>query len=197
VLVALGVLLGLPTAALAADGEHIVSFTAAYDVQADGGMDVTETLVWDFGGGEHHGIKRYVITSQGYQNSTDQHRVYEMSDVSASSPSGAPADVDVSQLGANTVIRVGDPNQTVDGTQTYVIRYHLAHVVNGFPDHVELFWNVTGDQTSVPTDKVSVTVHGPAAVTRAACYYGEQGSKTQCTAQPGATATFSAGPIPA
>ncbi|MGZ4780510.1 MAG: DUF2207 domain-containing protein [Oryzihumus sp.] len=197
VLVALGVLLGLPTAALAADGEHIVSFTAAYDVQADGGMDVTETLVWDFGGGEHHGIKRYVITQQGYQNSTTQHRVYEMSDVSASSPSGAPADVDVSQLGANTVIRVGDPNQTVEGTQTYVIRYHLAHVVNGFPDHVELFWNVTGDQTSIPTDKVSVTVHGPAAVTKAACYYGAQGSKTQCAAQPGATATFSAGPIPA
>jgi hypothetical protein len=197
VLVALGVLLGLPTAALAADTEHIVSFTAAYDVQADGGMDVTETLVWDFGGGEHHGIKRYVITQQGYQNSTTQHRVYEMSDVRATSPSGAPADVDVSELGANTVIRVGDPNQTVAGTQTYVIRYHLAHVVNGFPDHVELFWNVTGDQTSIPTDKVSVTVHGPAAVTRAACFYGAQGATTQCAAQPGATATFSAGPIPA
>ena len=193
VLAALGVMVGLPAAAMAADGEHIVSFGADYAVQADGGMDVTETLVWDFGsGGEHHGIKRYVTTQQGYQNSKDQHRVYEMSDVSASSPSGAPSDVAVSQFGANEVIRVGSPDQTVEGTQTYVVRYHLAHVVNGFPDHVELYWNVTGDQTAVPTDAVKVTVHGPAAVSKAACYYGAQGSTTQCSAQPGATATFSA-----
>ena len=196
-LAALGVLVGLPAAAVAADTEHIVSFTADYAVQADGGMDVTETLVWAFGSGEHHGIKRYVITSQGYQNSKDQHRVYELGNVTASSPSGAPSDVDVSEFGANTVIRVGDPNQTVDGTQTYVVRYHLAHVVNGFADHAELYWNVTGDQTSIPTDAVKVTVHGPAAVTKAACYYGAQGATTQCTAQPGATATFSAGPLPA
>ena len=191
-LAALGVMVGLPAAALAADTEHIVSFSADYAVQADGGMDVTETLVWDFGSGEHHGIKRYVITQQGYQNSKDQHRVYDLTDVSASSPSGAPADVDVSQFGANSVIRVGDPNTTVEGVQTYVVRYHLAHVVNAFPDHVELYWNVTGNQTSVPTDKVSVTVHGPGGVTQARCFYGEQGSTTECTAQPGATATYSA-----
>ena len=193
VLAALGVLVGLPAAAVAADSEHIVSFSADYAVQSDGGMDVTETLVWDFGGsGEHHGIKRYITTQQGYQNSKDQHRVYELTRVRATSPSGAPADVAVTGSGANELIRVGDPNQTVEGTQTYVIRYHLAHVVNGFADRVELYWNVTGDATSVPTDAVKVTVHGPGDVTKAACYYGAQGSTTQCSAQPGATATYSA-----
>ena len=53
----------------------------------------------------------------------------------------------------------------MDGTQTYVVKYHLAHVANritsGGDDHVELFWNVTGNETSIPTDRVTVTVHAP------------------------------------
>jgi len=194
---ALTLLLLVPASARAADGERIVSFTADYAVQADGSADVSETIVYDFGSGVHHGIKRYLITQQGYQDSKTQHRVYPLGDVTVSSPTGAPADLDVSDFGANTVVRIGNPDETVDGQQTYLVRYHLAHVVNGFPDHVELFWNVTGSQTSVPTDKVSVTVHGPAPVTAAKCFFGDQGSTTECAAAPGPTATYTAGPLAA
>lgn len=191
--VSLAALVGMPASALAATGEHIVSFTADYALQADGGMAVTETLVWDFGtSGTHHGIKRYVTTRQGYDKDPSKHREYQLSAVSVSSPSGAPADQDVSQVGADTVIRVGNPNRTVGGTQTYVLRYHLAHVVNGFADHVELYWNVTGDQTAVPTDAVHVTVRGPATVTKAACFYGARGATTTCQASPGKPARFEA-----
>ena len=89
-LLGLGVLLGLPSTAHAAGGERIVSFTADYAVQTNGSMDVTETLVWQFAGNTSHGIQRYIRTSAGYDQKPDTYRRYEMSDVSASSPSGAP-----------------------------------------------------------------------------------------------------------
>jgi len=97
----LGTLLGLSAgAAHAADGERIVSFAADYDVQANGSMDVTETLVWQFAGDTSHGIQRFIRTSAGYDQKPVTYRRYEMSDVSASSPSGAPSDVAVSETGA-------------------------------------------------------------------------------------------------
>ena len=190
---ALGTLLGLSVgAAHAADGERIVSFTADYDVQADGSMDVTETLVWQFAGDTSHGIQRFIRTSAGYDQKPDTYRRYELGDVSASSPSGAPADVAVTETGAETRIRIGSPDETVQGRQTYVLHYHLAHVVNGFADHSELYWNVTGQRVDIPTDAVRVTVRGPAAVTRAACFYGAQGSTDTCPAAAGDPATFAA-----
>ena len=80
----------------------------------------------------------------------------------------------------------------MQGRQTYVLHYHLAHVVNGFADHSELYWNVTGQRVDIPTDAVRVTVRGPAAVTRAACFYGAQGSTDTCPATAGDPATFAA-----
>ncbi|HET7475626.1 MAG TPA: DUF2207 domain-containing protein [Dermatophilaceae bacterium] len=194
VLTALAVLLGLPAAAYAAGsgGERIVSFTADYVVQPDGSMDVTETLVWQFADAAHHGIQRYIRTKAGYDPQPDKYRVYELSDATAASPSGAPADLSVSELGAETRLRVGDPDRTVSGRQTYVLKYRLAHVVNGFDDHVELYWNVTGDRTEIPTDSVKVTVRGPQPVSQAACFYGAKGSTDQCSASPGNPATFTA-----
>ena len=192
-LAALGLVVGLPaTGVHAAEGERIVSFTADYDVRADGSMDVTETLVWAFAGSSSHGIQRYIRTSAGYDKVPDKYRRFEPSDVRVSSPSGAPAGEQVSETGAETRIRIGDPDHTVSGTQTYVVRYHLGHVVNGFADHVELYWNVTGERVDIPTDRVVVTVRGPQPVNRATCLYGEQGSTNECAAAPGSPATFSA-----
>ena len=51
-------------------------------------------------------------------------------DVSATSPSGAPADVSVTDAtdGSSMRIRVGRADETVSGTQTYVVRYHLGRL---------------------------------------------------------------------
>ena len=42
-----------------------------------------------------------------------------------------------------------------------MLHYHLARVVNGFADHSELYWNVTGQRVDIPTDAVRVTVAAP------------------------------------
>ncbi len=180
--------------AQAVGDERILSFTADYDVASDGSMAVTETLVWQFGAGEHHGIKRNITVRQGVSSPPDKYRVYEMTDVSASSPTGANADLYVSELGADSVIRIGSPTQPFEGAQqqTYVVKYRLAHVANGFADHSELYWNVTGGRIDLPVDSVKVTVHGPAAVSDALCFKGADRSANPCEASPGQIATYSA-----
>lgn len=194
VLAALGLTLGFSPVAQAAGGEHIVSFTADYDLASDGSMGVTETIDWQFGPGEHHGIMRNITVRQGVSDPPGKFRAYEMSDVTASSPTGANTDVYVSDVGADSVIRLGSPNEPFDGAQrqTYVITYRLAHVANGFPDHAELYWNVTGGGFDIPLDSVKATVHGPAAVTDALCFQGADRSADPCQASAGPTATFSA-----
>jgi len=192
---------GVPTAGVrpvaisqVVQGERVLSFTADYNVAADGSVGVTETLVWQFGPGEHHGIKRNITVRQGVPTPPGKYRFYEMSDVGASSPTGASSDVYVSDLGADSVIRIGSPTVPFEGAQqqTYVVKYRLAHVANGFPDHAELYWNVTGASFDLPVDSVKVTVHGPAAVSDALCFQGADRSAAPCQASSGQTATYAA-----
>ncbi|HEX7538644.1 MAG TPA: DUF2207 domain-containing protein, partial [Dermatophilaceae bacterium] len=181
-------------ASQATQGERILSFLAAYELASDGSVGVTETLVWQFGPGEHHGIKRNITVRQGVADSTGQFRAYEMSDVAVSSPSGANTEVSLSEVGGDNVIRIGSADKTFSGAQqqTYVVRYRLAHVVNGLPDHAELYWNVTGGGFDIPLDSVKATVHGPAAVTDALCFKGADRSADPCQATAGRSATYSA-----
>ena len=200
-LAALGLILGFAVAqvhaaasAQAAGGERVLSFAADYNLAPDGSMGVTETLVWAFGPGEHHGIKRNITVRQGVSSPPGKYRLYAMSDVVVSSPTGANSEVYVSELGADEVIRIGSPTQPFQGEQqqTYVLKYRLAHVANGFPDHAELFWNVTGGRFEIPVDSVKVSVHGPAAVTNALCFKGADRSAAPCEASVGQVATYSA-----
>ena len=81
-LAALGLMLGFAVAqvhsaprAEAASGERILSFTSDYDLASDGSMGVTETLVWQFGPGEHHGIKRNITVRQGVSSPPGKYRL--------------------------------------------------------------------------------------------------------------------------
>jgi uncharacterized membrane protein YgcG len=188
------VLASLPAEAVPAV-DQATQFHVDFVLNRDGSADVAEHLTWQFPEGEpRHGIERLVRVRVGYQNRTDVYREYPISGITASSPSGAPAQVSVSDAvdGASVRIRVGDPQQTVSGTQSYVVRYHLAAVVNGLPDHAELYWNLVQPGDPQVYQHVTATVTGPEPSDRAECFYGERGSTSQCTATPGAAAQFSA-----
>ena len=113
-------------------------------------------------GEDRHGIERYVTVRVGYQDRQDTYREYPLSDVSATSPSGAPADVSVNDAtdGSSMRIRVGRADETVSGTQTYVVRYHLGAYVNGFTDHAELYYNLVDASDDNTYQDVSATVTG-------------------------------------
>jgi uncharacterized protein (TIGR04222 family) len=178
--------------ARAAQGqEQITRYHVTMTLDEDASMAVTEEITWDFADTpDKHGIIRQIPTAFAYDDTYE--RVYPISDIEVSSPTGAPDETQVEE-GNVTSIRIGDADEEVTGVQQYVLRYKVGGVVNSLTDHQELYWNAIGDEWSVPMSDVRATVRGPAGVDRATCFLGVQGSTTTCdhTVARG-VATFSA-----
>lgn len=179
-----------------AGGERIVSFEADLRVNRDASLSVTESITYDFGGQRRRGIKRFLPTRFPYEppdGATGRfERLTPISEVRVTSPTGAPAELQVTEENGWTEIRIGDPDRTITGIHTYLIRYTIRGVYNRFPDHDELYWNVTGDRWEVPMGSVSARVSSPAPIDRQTCFAGPTGSTTPCdegTAD-GSVATF-------
>jgi hypothetical protein len=83
--------------------------------------------------------------------------------------------------GPNLRIRIGDPDRTVSGPQSYRIAYTVRGALNAFEDHDELYWNVNGADWSVPSESVSARLVVPAgALQRTECFQGPTGSTESC-----------------
>jgi uncharacterized membrane protein YgcG len=177
VVVAWGVFSTVP--ASAEDAEHISSYDVALTVGAGGSMGVTETIAYDFGTNRRHGIFRTIPTKVPFDN--DNFRLYPLSDVRVTSPDGAPTDVSRSEAAGVTTLRIGDPDKTITGRHTYVLRYTVDGALNSFPDRVELYWNAIGTEWSVPIDAATVRVVAPAALMGQVCFAGVAGSVQPCT----------------
>lgn len=167
-------------AAEAEDGEHITSYDVALVIRDSGALEVTETIAYDFGGNERHGIFREIPTRVPYDENRD--RVYRLARVRVQSPTAAPSTVSTSEADGSTNLRIGDPDKTVTGRQTYVIRYTVDGALNAFTDHVELFWNAIGVEWAVPIGTAAVHVAAPGPIQQQACFAGPQGSTLPCDA---------------
>jgi uncharacterized membrane protein YgcG len=183
-------LAALPRSALA-DDWAISSFDSRISVQADGSMTVTEDIEVNFVT-SHHGIFRDIPVVYDYNQTNN--RVLRLEVRSITDASDRPWQYTTSRNGANEEIKIGDPNQTLTGRQSYRLTYNVRGAFNGFADHDELYWNVTGNQWAVPIAAATATVSTPpSSLQRQTCYQGPNGSTDPCTAAVAAdTATFAA-----
>ena len=178
-------------------GERIDSYDVNAVVGKDGTARVTETIEYNFGANNKHGIERFIQVRfelnsddpilEGRDTSSRWERVTPLENLSVSSPTGAPSDVKVEHQGAIELIRIGDPDQTISGTQTYVISYELKGVVNAFdangdsPEpYEEVPLNIVGDQWTVPISNARGSVTMPAPVTKVNCFSGPNGATSPC-----------------
>lgn len=159
----------------------ITKFDADYTLsRADpqGELKVTEKIAVDFSD-NNHGILRAIPDT--YKKHQLQLRVNDIS-----SASGAPTQYTTYSSNGNTVLKIGDPNRTVTGTQQYTINYTLRNVVSFYGDHDELYWDINGDQWAQQAQAVTAVVHLPAGLTLGSqqpiCYTGKFSSTEQeCT----------------
>jgi hypothetical protein len=176
-------------------GESIERYTIDVLVDNEGNATFKEEITFSFSGSKH-GIFRDIIV---HQKCTDEYdREYPFDVVSVSSSTGAPAQYTIERPTPTTSnplelinvlvdttpirrIKVGDPDRTITGTHTYEIVYTLDGVVNGFSEHDEFYWNVIGNDWSVPINDVDVTVRTPAPASSATCFAGPTGARTPCT----------------
>ncbi len=160
-------------------GEAIRSYDVRILIRADDSIRIAETVDYDFGSAQRHGILRDIPTRQTYDDRYD--RVYPLHVESVTATGGASADFEVSEEpGGITRIRIGDPDVTISGLHSYTIVYTVEAAMNGFRDHDELYWNAIGDEWDVPIDRATATVVAPAGILDVVCYAGPLGSYTTC-----------------
>ena len=164
-------------------GRQIVRYDVTADLDADGLVHATIDFDFDFGDEPGHGPYLTLVTRQPYDASRT--RVYSYTDFAASSPSGAPAQINRTDDADSIMLKIGDPDiGNVTGVQRYIVTYTAHGWVNpANSQHVgdELNWNVVGTGWSIPLSHLALTVTGPDRATDAVCFAGPMGSTTVCT----------------
>lgn len=195
---------GAGTAAHAdADGDQVRHLGVDVVIEASGDVLVTETYEWDFGDRDGRGFSRELLTV--FDHPSGGYREYRYTDVEASSPSGAPADLLLVDHAAALEAQVAAPEDSgtrVSGVQTYVLSYRITGALNqivdqpGAPDGEELYWNITG-ASHVPMDEVVVTVTAPVPAERVLCTQDADDTPCDEISPPGAVVTTTTHDLPA
>lgn len=177
----------------ASAAESIRTFDTRLQVQADGAMQVSETIVYDFGIADRHGIYRDIPVK--YRGTLGAYSM-SLSAITVADESGTAYPFTVSPQGTQQRIKIGDPNRLVTGLHTYVISYLVQGAVGFFKDHDEIYWNAVGTDWEVPIDTASAVVSLPSGIpvsqVSTECYTGAMGAKTPCESKKvdAATAVF-------
>ncbi len=169
-------------------------------LDADGSAQVRLEIDFDFGNDPGHGP--YLLLPIRREYNDDYDRLYSISNISASSPTGAPAALTAIAGRDFIEVKVGEAKiDDVSGVQTYVINYTVDRVMNETTAAEtydgaagdEFYWNAVGDQWIIPISDATVTVASPVEVIDARCFAGRAGVSDACTAASveGNTATFS------
>lgn len=168
----------LPATAHAWD---IHRFSSVVEVLLDGRLEITETVDVDFGQEARHGIYRDIPVE--YTDRLGQPSRLDWTLLGVTNAHGVAQPYTLSREGWSQRVRIGSPQATVRGRQAYLIRYRIEGALNRFPEHDELYWNVTGNEWAIPIQEARVLVRLPASVDpaliRATAFTGVSGSRAQ------------------
>ena len=175
---ALPLLFALALPALAQ--ERILSYDSAIAVNADGSMDVTETIkVHAEGTGIRRGIYRDFPTR--YRDRYGNRVVVEFTPVSVQRDGNAEPWFTERKPNGVRLNTGNDDFLPVPADYTYTLRYRTTRQLGFFKDHDELYWNAIGTGWAFPIESASVDVQLPQAVPvdamRAEGYTGPQGAQ--------------------
>jgi uncharacterized membrane protein YgcG len=195
----LALLLLTPTAsALADDGWFVNTFDTRLEIHDDARVDVTETIQAQFEQ-PRHGIYREIPVRYdvGMHLYDLRFRLQGVED-----GQGNALEKQVSYEGNKVRIRIGDPDRTVTGAHTYVIRYRVERAILWEGERAVLRWNATGTEWWVPIHSAGVTVVLPKPITpdqvAAEAWTGTYGSRhqdAQLTRPDDRNLVFRAGPF--
>jgi uncharacterized membrane protein YgcG len=155
----------------------IQNFESLVTVNPNGTIDVSETITANFTG-EWHGIYRTIPVE--YSTAQGLNYTLFLSDVIATDDSGNRLKLETSRQGPNEQFKIYVPD-AVNATRTVVLHYHVLDGLRFFPDHDELYWNVTGNSWDVPLQAASAEIDLPAGATgiRTLAFTGAYGSNSQ------------------
>ena len=177
--VALLVLALAPSARAQDSSERILSFHSDITVIPDGSMEVRETIKVRAAGEEiKHGIYRDFPTD--YRDRLRNEYVVRF-EVLGVQRDGKDEPYHIESISNGKRVYIGEEDTSLEpGEYTYALSYRTNRQLGFFPDHDELYWNVTGNGWIFPIDQASAAVTLPAGIHRQAIlldgYTGPEGS---------------------
>jgi Predicted membrane protein (DUF2207) C-terminal domain/Predicted membrane protein (DUF2207) N-terminal domain len=175
--VGLGVLL-LVLAAVPASAQRslaIKGFDATITVNRDGSIDVTESITARFTG-SWNGIYRTIPVE--YHTPQGFNWTLRLDFLGATlGPERQALKVESARERHYIKYKIWVPG-AANATHTVNLHYRAKNGLRFFPDHDELYWNITGDEWDVPIQAASATIHLPGGATglRAIAFNGAYGS---------------------
>lgn len=153
-------------------------FDERVTISPDASIEVAEMIDVQFIGGPWHGIYRTIPIE--YTAPSGLNYTLFLQPLSVTDDNGQPLKYDTSRQGRYLRFKIYVPNAD-DSTRTVVLRYRVLDAVRFFPDHDELYWNVTGNEWDAPIDEASAHIELPEGTTgvRATAYTGVYGAREQ------------------
>lgn len=162
--------------------DYDVEIQLSRDSEQRSTLTTVETITAEFpNSNQNRGIERAIPKSY------DGHDV-SLNVINVSRPDGSKWQYTTyDDSNDNKVVRIGDADTYVQGTQTYVITYEQRDVTRQFDDtdRDEWYWDINGTDWRVPIRwlTVSVTIDEElrdSLTDNSACYRGTQGSTDRC-----------------
>ena len=161
--------------------ENVKNYEVEANLEDNARIDVTETIVYDFGTNEKHGIYRYIPTVYTGRNGSPRQSI---SVKFVQDNDGKAQPYSKTNENNNEVLQIGDPNTLISGLHTYKISYTLTHMVSSDTDGDRFRWDAIGTGWNVPIKNVLARITNSSKLLSsretANCYFGTQGSTNSC-----------------
>ena len=109
-------------------GRHVTRYALTYTLTSGGDARVAIDLDFDFGGNPGHGPTISIPVQQAITGDSAHVRSYPVSDITASSSTGAPAGVNTDTSNGWLTVKIGDASQGgISGVQSYHITYTIGY----------------------------------------------------------------------
>lgn len=179
----LGAALLLPVSMRAQEGERVLRFDSQIYISKLNVAEINETIVYDFGSAQRHGIYRYVPTEYTDEQGGRYYLNFELSSATDGSGGKVQAKIDGSE--GRVIIRLGDPNKTITGQHTYKLTYRLDPVVSEKDGRGFVNLDITGNGWEVPIERASAVLRfeSDVALAEGSCFTGKVGSTQGCLVQ--------------
>jgi len=161
--------------------ETIHSFDVNIIVQKNGNMNVSETINYNFGDSQKHGIYRFISLFTKVGN---LYRVIKIENIAVLRDNRAE-NFSTTDNAQDLNIKIGNANLTISGNHIYKISYTVLNGIgSNFSDHDEIYWNATGNDWQVPIEAadIKITTDFNAVQNNLICFTGVSGAKdSNCT----------------
>jgi len=161
--------------------EQIKQYDTEIRILPNSNLEITETILYDFGDQSRHGIYRdipFKYSDHGLAYN------FRLSNFEVLDEQGNSYQFTLSNTGRDKRVKIGNPDKLISGENVYIIKYNVGRALTYTDNYDEFYWNVIGDRWEVPISNVSVKIYFPGDVDSDIlsidCYAGIFGEDEKC-----------------